>query len=124
MQQVLLLCAGTDCDLKKSKYGPTKNLKSTYSEFQFEQQIKNYTRIAPTTNDHGATETTKSLIDHIATNRPDYIIEPGTLETSFTDHHCTNDSTPMADTFSLFFSSVLEVHALLKCTSSENHIVT
>ena len=47
----------TNCDLKKSKYVPTKKLKSVYIEFQFEQQITNYTRIAPTTNDHGATET-------------------------------------------------------------------
>ena len=77
----------TNCDLKKSNYGPTKKLKSVYNEFQFEQQIKNYTRIVPTTNDRGATETTKSLIDHIATNRPNYIIEAGTLETSFTDHY-------------------------------------
>ena len=30
---------------------------------------------------------TKSLIDHIATNRPNYISAAGTLETSFTDQY-------------------------------------
>ena len=77
----------TNCDLKKLNYGPKKKLKSVYNEFQFEQQIKNYTRIVPTTNDRGTTETTNSLTDHIATNRLNYIIEAGTLETSFTDHY-------------------------------------
>ena len=75
----------TNCDLRKSKYGPTREFKSIYSEFQFEQQLRSHTRIAPTRNDLGGTETTKSLIDHIATNRRNYIIEAGTLETSFSD---------------------------------------
>ena len=59
-----------NCDVKKSKYGPTKKLKAIYNEFQLEQQIKNYTRIASKTNDKEVGEMTKSLIDHIATNRP------------------------------------------------------
>ena len=83
----IFLMGDTNCDLKKSKYGPARKLKLIYSEFQFEQQIKNYIRIAPTTNDLGATETMKCLIDHIATNRPNYVIEAGTLQTSFTDHY-------------------------------------
>ena len=82
----IFLLGDTNCDLKKSKYGPTRKLKSIYGD-QFEQHIKHYTRIAPRTNDLGATETTKSLIDHIATNRPNSIIEAGTLETTFTDHY-------------------------------------
>ena len=52
-----------------------------------EQQIKNYTRIASKANDKGVREMTKSLIDHIATNHPNYISEAGTLESSFTDHY-------------------------------------
>ena len=56
------------CSTRKKETSPTRKFKSIHSEFQFEQQMKNYTRIAPTTNDLGAIETTKSLIGHIVTN--------------------------------------------------------
>ena len=78
----IFLIGDTNCDMKKSKYGPTKKLKASNNEFQL-QQIKNYTRIASKANDKGVKEMTKSLIDHIAINRPNYISEAGTVETSF-----------------------------------------
>ena len=77
----------TICDLKKSKYGLTRKLQSLCKEFQLEQQVKSYTRIASKTNGKRAMETTKGLIDHIATYLLNYITEAVTLETSFTDYH-------------------------------------
>ena len=59
----IFLMGPTNCDVKKWKYGPTKKLKAIYSEFQLEQKIKNYIRIASKTNDKGVIEMTRvSLI--------------------------------------------------------------
>ena len=41
-----ILIGDTNCDLKNHKDGCTKSIKSIYSEFQFEQQINEYTRVA------------------------------------------------------------------------------
>ena len=42
----IILIGDTNCDLKNHKDGCTKSIKSIYSEFQFEQQINEYTRVA------------------------------------------------------------------------------
>ncbi len=61
-------------------------MKSIYSEFQLEQQIDEYTRVA-TVERNGALHISKSLIDHFATNRPDYILRSNVLKIGMTDHY-------------------------------------
>ena len=75
----IILIGDTNCDLKNHKDGCTKSVKSIYSEFQFEQQINEYTRVAALEKD-GASHTSKSLIDHFATNRPNYILRASVLK--------------------------------------------
>ena len=65
----IILIGDINCDLKNHKDGCTKSIKSIYSEFQFEQQINEYTRVAALEKD-GASHTSKTLIDHFATNHP------------------------------------------------------
>ena len=82
----IILIGDTNCDLKNHKDGCTKSIKSVYSEFQFEQQINEYTRVAPLEKD-GAPHTSKTLIDHFATNRPDYILRASVLKLGMVDHY-------------------------------------
>ena len=42
----IILIGDTNCDLRNHKDGCTKSIKSIYSEFQCEQQINEYTRVA------------------------------------------------------------------------------
>ena len=65
----IILIGDTNCDLKNHKDGCTKSIKSIYSEFQFQQQINEYTRVAALEKD-GASHTSKTLIDHFATKSP------------------------------------------------------
>ena len=60
----------TNCDVKKPNEGPARQLSSIYNEFQFEQQIKESTRVACVVNEDGSTRVTRTLIDHIATDHP------------------------------------------------------
>ena len=59
----------TNCDLVDNKNANTKRLKRVYSEFQLEQLIKTYTRVAINTSDAR------------------YIIKTGTRETGIVDHY-------------------------------------
>ena len=45
-----------------------------YSEYQLEQLINKYTRIAVTTNERNEQKTTKSLIGHFSTTKPGNIL--------------------------------------------------
>ena len=77
----------TNCDLKSSKNPNAKTLKHPYGEYQFEQMITDYTRVAVTTNETGESTTSKSLIDHFSTNRAKYILKSGVVELGIVDHY-------------------------------------
>ncbi len=82
-----ILIGDTNCDFKNSADANTKQLKHVYSEFQIEQLIKQYTRVAVTTNKQGEQRISKSLIDHFSTSSPKYILETNVLETGMVDHY-------------------------------------
>ncbi len=83
----IILVGDTNCDYKKPKDSNTRKLKLIYSEFQFEQLIKEFTRVATTISCNGETNTTKTIIDHFSTNRPNFISESGVIKTGMTDHY-------------------------------------
>jgi len=80
------LIGDTTCDLKNRKDSCTKSIKSIYSELQFEQLINEYTRVAAVEKD-GAPHTSNTLIDHFATNRPNYILRAKVLKLGMVDHY-------------------------------------
>ena len=82
----IILIGDTNCDLENCKDGYTKSIKSIYSEFQFEQQIHDYTRVATQEKD-GVQHSSKTLKDHFATNRPDYILRANVLKLGMVDHY-------------------------------------
>ena len=49
----IILVGDTNCDFKNSTNANTKKLKLVYSEYQIEQLIKKYTRVAVTTTELG-----------------------------------------------------------------------
>ena len=60
----IILIGDTNCNLKDHRNGCTKSIKSIYSEFQFEQQIEEYTRIITAEKD--GVPTLLELFIHIA----------------------------------------------------------
>ena len=86
-REITLLC-DINCDLKTSKINPnTKKLRQLYSAYQVEQIITEYTRVAVTSKETGELSTSKSLIDHFPTNRPQHILKSGVLEIGMADHY-------------------------------------
>ena len=77
----------SNCDYKKPKDCNRRKLKLLYSEFQFEQLITDFTRVATKTNSNGETNTTKTVIDHFSTNRPNFISCSGVIKIGTTDHY-------------------------------------
>ena len=70
----IILVGDTNCDYKKPKDCNTRKLKLIYSGFQFEQLITDLTRVAATTcSKNGEISTSKTIIDHFSTNRPNFI---------------------------------------------------
>ena len=61
--------------------------RSLYDLFYFEQQIRDYTRIASKTNKDGKTIVTKSLINHFATNREKYILKTDIIKSGMVDYY-------------------------------------
>ena len=82
----IILIGDTNCDLKHRKDGCTKSIKSIYSAFQFEQLLNYYTRVAVMEKD-GAPHTSKTLVEHFATNRPNYIMSANVLKLRMVDHY-------------------------------------
>lgn len=76
----IILVGDTNSDYKKPKDCNTRKLKLIYSEFQFEQLITEFTRVATTTSSNGETSTTKTIIDHLSTNRPNFISNSGVIK--------------------------------------------
>ena len=64
-----------------------KKLQSVYAEYQIEQLIKAYTRVAIREGANGQSQISHSLIDHFSTNKSKYILETGVLETAMVDHY-------------------------------------
>ena len=84
----IMLLGDTNCDFKSSKNANAKQLRQLYSEYQLQQMITDYTRIAVTTDEAaGEHSTSKSLIDHFSTNRAKYIVMSGVVKLGMVDHH-------------------------------------
>ena len=87
----IILIGDNNCDLMNDRNANTKGLKQVYSEFQMEQLVKTYTRVATITSDDGTKRTSKSLIDHFSTSNTRYILKTGVLETGMVDHYLIYD---------------------------------
>ena len=83
----IILTGDIKCDYKKPKDFNTRKLKLLYSEFQFEQLITDFTREATKMSSSGETSTTKTVIDHSSTNRPNLISSSGVIKIGMTDHY-------------------------------------
>ena len=62
-------------------------LRFVYSEYQMEQLVEAYTRVAGTTALNGEKKVSKSVIDHFSTMNPEYILKTDILETGMVDHY-------------------------------------
>ena len=82
-----MLLGDTNCDFKSSKNPNAKQLRHLYSEYQLQQMITDYTRVAVTTDETGEHSTSKSLIDHFSTNRAKYIVKSGVVQLGMVDHY-------------------------------------
>ena len=83
----IILVGDTNCDLKNNQSSNTKKLTAIYSEYQLEQLIKSYTRVAVTTNERNEQNISKTLIDHFSTTSPKYILKANVLELGMVDHY-------------------------------------
>ena len=86
-EKEIILVGDTNCDYKKPKDCNTRKLKLIYSEFQFEQFITDFTRVSTTKSSNGETNTSKTVINHFFTNRPNFISEYGIIKTGMSDHY-------------------------------------
>ena len=86
-EKEIILVGDTNCDTMDHKNANTKKLKLVYSEYQLEQLIKSYTRVAVTTTEQGDKRISKSLIDHFSTSNPKFILKADVLETGMVDHY-------------------------------------
>ena len=83
----IIFVGDTNCYFKNSTNANTKKLKLVYSEYQIEQLIKKYTRVAVTTTERGEQRVSKSLIDHFSTSNSKCILDADVLETGMVDHY-------------------------------------
>ena len=72
-----ILAGDMKCDLLKPRDNDTKHIKRIYSICQFKQMINEATRI---------TSDTKTLIDHVSTNKPDRVSSSGIILCGISDH--------------------------------------
>ena len=56
-----------------------------YPEYQIEQLIKAYTRVAISNGVNEQSQISHSLIDHFSTNKRKYVLESGVLATAMVD---------------------------------------
>jgi len=82
-----IILIGDNCDLMDYRNANKKKLQQKYSEFQLEQLIKTYTRVAIKTSDNGTKRISKSLIDHFSTSNARYILKTDVLETGMVNHY-------------------------------------
>ena len=87
-EREIILVGDTNCDFKGSLLSSNaKKLQSVYAEYQIEQQIKAYTRVAINKGANEQSCISHSLIDHFSTNKRKYILESGMIETLMVDHY-------------------------------------
>ena len=79
----IILCGDTNCDFKDPKNKNTKLLKQLYNEYQLEQLIKDYTRVAVRITKENEHHTSKTLIDHFSTNKPKHILSSGVIKSGY-----------------------------------------
>ena len=75
--KVCILIGEFNCDLFKSRDNDTKHLKRIYGMYHFKQLITKPTRV---------TSNTRTLIDHIASNRSDNVPESDVILCGISDH--------------------------------------
>ena len=83
----IIFFGDTNCDLIGNQSSNANKLKAIYSEYQLEQLIKSYTRVAVTTNERNGQNISKTLIDHFSTTSPKYILKADVLELGMVDHY-------------------------------------
>ena len=84
----MILVGGTNCNVKCHQNGNAKSSSiSNLSEFQLEQLIRSYTRVAKTLSGKDSATISKTVIDHISTKKPKYILKVDTIETGMVDHY-------------------------------------
>ena len=83
----IILIGDTNCDFKNKQNSNAKKLNAVYSEYQLEQLIKSYTRVAATTNENNQQNVSKRLIDQVSTTSPKYIVKADILELWMVDHY-------------------------------------
>ena len=72
--------------LKNKQNKNAKKLIMIYSDFQLEQLIKDYTRVALTTNELNEQTVAKTLIDRFSSSCPKYILHSDVLKIGMVDH--------------------------------------
>ena len=73
----IIFMGDLNCDLFKTNDDDTKHIKKIYNMFKLRQMINQPTRV---------TGDTKTLIDHMATNRPDAVSHSGVIACGISDH--------------------------------------
>ena len=81
------MCGDTNCDFKNPKNKNTKLLKQLYNDYQLEQLIKDYTRVAVRATKESEHHTSQTLIDHFSTNKPKFFLSSGVLKSGMVDHY-------------------------------------
>ena len=76
----------TNCDFKNVKDANSKKLKWIYSEYQLEQMIKSFTRVAITSTESGK-KVSKTFIDHFSSTNPKHILVADVIRTGMVDHY-------------------------------------
>ena len=66
-----------NCDMLKTRGNYTRHIKRIYGTYQFKQMITEVTRVS---------SDTKTLIDHIVSNKPDHISSGGVISFGISDH--------------------------------------
>ena len=86
-EKEIILIGDTNCDFTNDRNTNSKKLISIYSEYQLEQLIKRYTRVAVPTAESGKLKVSMTLIDHFSSTNPKYIIEADVMEMGMVDHY-------------------------------------
>ena len=90
-EKEIILVGDTNCDFKCIQNSNANKLKFIYSEFQLEQLVKSYTRVAVTNSENGDPTVSKTLINHFSTNKANYILKVDIIETGMVDHYMVYD---------------------------------
>ena len=73
--------------LRIPKIKHSKLLKQLYNECQLEQLMADYTRVAVRASKESEHHTSITLIDHLSTNKPQYVLSSGVIKPGVVDHY-------------------------------------